>query len=148
MNGPKRCAGCGVFGAVHCLPFESKLIAGAKPGGCVLVFSCSAECTFQLGVRHAQALEHGLALEPDQMHFCETDNEAELAARAYAQSIQHREMRPEVRFACPFCGLFVDANTNPARGAVGLVHQLPMCSQFRELDPEAFMKACNRRVRN
>lgn len=148
MIGQKRCAGCGVFGAVYCLPFDSKLIAGVKGGGCVLVFSCSAECTFKLGMRHAQTVEHGLALETDQMHFCETDNEAELAARAYAKSIVQHEMRPEVRFACPFCGKFVDANTNPARGAVGLVHELPMCPQFQALEPEDFMKACNRRVRN
>jgi len=46
--------------------------------------------------------------------------------------------KEEVTFPCPFCGAQCAATDPPA-----IVHVMPPCKQFIELDPIAFLKAAN-----
>lgn len=59
-----------------------------------------------------------------------------------------KHMQAEVSFVCPFCGKGCSANSDPRRGAIGVVHGLPMCKKFEELEPQEFMRACNLRFVN
>lgn len=43
-------------------------------------------------------------------------------------------------FLCPFCGRQAGASSNPP----AVVHALPMCEQFRELEPADYLAAVNK----
>lgn len=47
--------------------------------------------------------------------------------------------KPDVEFKCPFCGGKVAATKE--KGSV--VHTVPTCKKFDDLDPIDFMHACN-----
>jgi hypothetical protein len=46
--------------------------------------------------------------------------------------------------ACPFCGgEFFDARDPDTMEVQGLIHSMPMCDQFRALEPGEYLKAVN-----
>jgi hypothetical protein len=47
----------------------------------------------------------------------------------------------ELEMSCPFCALPVVAGTEND-GTPSLLHGLPMCPLFEELEPDRFLEAC------
>lgn len=48
-------------------------------------------------------------------------------------------IRAELMFKCPFCKGQVSASLEPPC----LLHAVPMCKKFDELEPDEFMHECN-----
>ena len=46
-----------------------------------------------------------------------------------------------VSFLCPFCGCSVEAGVNSATDMPTVLHMLPTCARFDELEPDEFLAA-------
>jgi len=50
------------------------------------------------------------------------------------------EFQAQVEFKCPFCGKWCAAGVDPEPG---VTHELPMCIEFEEAEPDHFLMLVN-----
>lgn len=48
--------------------------------------------------------------------------------------------------SCPFCGAEVQASDGSKGGEPGVLHGMPMCKKFEELEPDRFMYELNEAI--
>jgi len=148
----KRCANCELELSRRSEPIiiESQYVAGVRSGLWVILHFCSAACIYAGGRTFAEAVRtgHTMAYGPDQIDIYETADAAGNAANECLRAPAVREMRAQLQFLCPFCQRVCSANASEENGMIGVVHTLPTCAQFDDLEPSDFLAATRQRFSN
>jgi hypothetical protein len=55
------------------------------------------------------------------------------------------QFRAQIRIECPFCNGVADAGED-SDGLPGVVHTLPTCTQFEQLEPDEYLRAVRLRL--